>query len=86
VRIRKLQLSSLSKARAEIVDALIAAASNDSPRANADRKLAFEMMGDYTPRQDVRHGPILPDDDLADVDADDLRAMAAAPVAEEQDG
>jgi hypothetical protein len=60
VRVRKLQRSALMKARADVMDALVQAASNPSPRASTDRKLYFEMTGDY--EETLRIGPTQPDD------------------------
>ena len=53
MRIDALTRQTLGKARADIYDALIAAASDPNPRAHQDRKLALELMGDYTPKQSV---------------------------------
>lgn len=78
LRVKALTISALAKARAEVYQALITAATNPNPRAHADRKLALEMLGDYVPRQKVAIGPDLPDD-LSQVDEEELRAMALAP-------
>ena len=78
VRIRKLEKSALMKGRGRVLQALIDAASNPSPRAATDRKLYFEMTGDYVPRQRVDHGLALPDD-LSKMSEQELRAMASEP-------
>ena len=78
VRIRSLTISQLAKARAQVISALIEAASNPNPRAHADRKLALEMLGDYVPKQRLMVGDLLPDD-LRELDENDLRALATAP-------
>jgi hypothetical protein len=77
-RIAKLVSRALAHARPEIYDALIEAATNPSPRAHADRKLALEMLGDYVPKQKLNVSADLPDD-LSEADEDDLRAIAALP-------
>jgi hypothetical protein len=78
VRVAKLVSSAIGHARAEVFQALVAAATNVSPRAHSDRKLFFEMTGDYVPRQKVALGVDVPDD-LGELSAEDLRALAAAP-------
>ena len=84
-RIARLAASTLAKHRAEIYAALVAAASNPDPRAHSDRKLALELMGDYTPRQRVDVGQILPDE-LEHAETEDLAALAQIPVLEVEDG
>lgn len=78
VRIRSLTISQLSKSRAQVIAALIEAASNPNPRAHADRKLALEMLGDYVPKQRLLVGDVLPDD-LSEIGENDLRALASVP-------
>ena len=79
-RIHELTASALMQARAEVFGALIAAATNPSPRACTDRKLFFEMTGDYSRDQVIRIGTALPDD-LAELSAEELRALAQTPGA-----
>jgi len=76
-RIHELTASALSKARAGVFAALIAAASNPSPRAATDRKLFFEMTGDYSRETTVRIGEL--PDDMAEMSESELRALAQAP-------
>jgi len=78
-RIHELTASALMKARAEVFDALITAATNPSPRACTDRKLFLQMTGDFKPEQTLRLGGALPDD-LAEVSAAELRALAQTPT------
>jgi len=52
-RIAKLAASLLAKHRAEIYQALVAAATNPDPRAHQDRRMALEMLGDYVPKQRI---------------------------------
>jgi len=78
VRIAQLAINALSKARAEIYAALIKSACRSDPRAHSDRKLALEMLGDYLPRQRMDLAAAMPDD-LAEMDAEELRALAGVP-------
>ena len=84
-RIHELTASALMKARAEVFGALIASATNPSPRACTDRKLFLELTGDYSREQIVRIGTTLPDD-LAELSADELRALAQTPVSAAEGG
>lgn len=79
-RIDALVRASLGKARAKIYQALIESASNPSHRASADRKLALEMMGDYTPKQSLTVGTQAEPEELG---AADLAAQAQIPEAGE---
>lgn len=79
-RIAKLVSRALMHARPEIYEALIASATKPNPRSHADRRLALEMLGDYTPKQKVGVSAELPDD-LSEASETDLRAMAALPGA-----
>jgi len=78
VRVAKLSASALGKARAEIYEALINAASNPDPRAHSDRRLALEMMGDYVPRQRFDVGPVAPDE-MGEMTTEELAALAHGP-------
>ena len=82
VRVAKLAASALSKARAEVYEALIHAASNPDPRAHSDRRLALEMMGDYVPRQRCDVGPVAAED-MGDLSEAELAALAHEPGAVE---
>jgi len=77
-RIHELTASALMKARAEVFGALIASATSPSPRACTDRKLFLELTGDYSRDQVIRIGAALPDD-LAELSAEELRALARTP-------
>lgn len=77
VRVGQLTRAALLKARPRIYGALIDAASNPNPRAHADRKLALEMLGDYTPRSIIQREGLV--DDLSAVPEDELAATAAVP-------
>jgi len=77
-RTAKLAASVLSKARADIYQALITAASNPSPRANADRKLALEMLGDYVPRQQLALG-VATVETVQELSTEELAAIAHEP-------
>lgn len=80
-RIRKLTLRALFHARADVLAALAASASDPSPRSHPDRKLYVEMTGDYIPRQAVSvDAP--PPDNMDVVTSDDLAALANIPVHE----
>lgn len=46
-----LQAAPLLRHRRDIFEALATSAKNPDPKSHPDRKLAFEMMGDYKPRQ-----------------------------------
>lgn len=82
LRIRQLTISALGKARAEVVQALIESAATSSYRNSQDRKLYFEMTGDYVQQLEV--GRSLPED-LASASAADLAAMAQIPVDDHDD-
>lgn len=78
VRIRKLTVGALAKARADVMAALVAMAMRQNPRCHADRKMYLEMMGDYVPKQKLTIGPELPDD-MSEMDEQELRAMTLSP-------
>jgi hypothetical protein len=77
-RIAKLAASALVKHRSEIYAALIASASKSDPRAHSDRKLALEMMGDYTPKQAISVGALMPED-VEELETEELVALAQVP-------
>ncbi|MFQ5433983.1 MAG: hypothetical protein ACE5FD_03820 [Anaerolineae bacterium] len=76
--IRMLQVSALTKARADIINALIESAGNPDPRASADRKVALEMLGEYIPRQAIGLG-VGTIADMTDASTADLAAQAQIP-------
>jgi len=83
--IARLSASILSKRRAAIYDALAESASNPSPRANSDRRLALEMMGDYSPKVGVTVTPgQQAPEDLDELSAEELRALEMGPGAENE--
>ena len=78
-RIKGLTASSLAKARSEIYAALIESASDPNPRSHSDRKMALEMLGDYTQRQEV--GVVAGDvADWSEVSEEDLASIAQLPA------
>lgn len=50
-RVGMLQVEPLLKHRADVIAALIEVAETPDPKAHQDRRLYFEMTGDYKPRQ-----------------------------------
>jgi hypothetical protein len=76
VRIRQLQLSMLTKHRADVLATLVAMAKTEDYKAHQDRKLFLEMTGDYIPKS-ARVNIALPAtlDDIAMADEATLRAM-----------
>lgn len=72
LRIQKLQLAVLGKARAEVLEALVDSATTGSYRNYRDRELFLKMTGDYIPRERV---------DVAAVGVGDLGAMSAEELA-----
>lgn len=74
--VAKVAAGALARYRPEIYQALIEAASNPSPRAHADRKLALEMLGDYDPEVGltIRQGRPLPED-LGQLSDEELAAL-----------
>jgi hypothetical protein len=85
VRIRKLQLSILSKHRSEVLTALAEMATERDYKAHADRKLFLEMVGDYTPKQSVTVGPMVTEEEIEDASNEDLAAIAQLPVSGDED-
>jgi len=84
--IAKLVKSVLVKHRPQIFQALVEAASNPNPRAHADRKLALEMLGDYSREQTLRLGQELPED-MSEASEEELRAIAlGTPRGKDGDG
>jgi hypothetical protein len=75
-RIARLTVSAVSKARAEVIAALVAAASDPNPRSHADRKMVLEMTGDYVPKMKMGVGTLR---DLEGASTEDLMALAQLP-------
>lgn len=67
-----LQSATMLEHRADVIKALVASASSYDHRSNPDRKLFFEMTGDYVPRSrvDLKTGEI--GDDLSSLSEDEL--------------
>ncbi len=76
-RVFQLVRARLGHARADVMAALVESASSPNYRAHSDRKLFFEMTGDYVPRQKVQVGPAV-EDELGEMSAEELRALAGA--------
>ena len=72
--IKDMAKSMLAGARLDIFAALVESATSGNPRNHADRKMAFEMLGDY--KQTLRLGSTLPDD-LDQLGESDKRAQLA---------
>jgi len=74
--VARLQAQALLDARGAIMEALVESATNPDHKNHPDRRLALEMLGDYTPRQDVtaKIGPVAVDE----MDEAELLAIAAA--------
>jgi hypothetical protein len=87
VRVGKLQLSILSKHRADVLQTLANMAKEEDYKAHADRKLFLEMTGDYIPKS-ARMNITMPvtDDDIADADEATLRAMVNSPAVIDVEG
>jgi hypothetical protein len=79
LRIRKLQLAALGKARTQVLQALIESATQPSYRNYRDRELFLKMTGDYVPRNQLDVGPVL-DGDVEALSAEELAALAQIPV------
>jgi hypothetical protein len=69
-RIARLTVSAVSKARAEVIAALVAAASDPN------RKMVLEMTGDYVPKMKVGVGAL---QDLEEASTEELMALAQLP-------
>jgi hypothetical protein len=78
LRVRRLQVSALGHARADVLQALVQSAKNPSYRHYRDRELYLKMTGDYKPRSELALGVAQPDD-LETMSAEELAALAQAP-------
>jgi len=74
-RILQAQRELLFMYRRDVFEALVESASDPSPRSHPDRRLYLEMVGEYTPKQELTVGA----SDLEEADEAELRALAAAP-------
>ena len=79
LRIQKLQLTTLGKARGEVLAALVESATTASYRNYRDRELFLKMTGDYIPRERFDVG-VVSDSELGSLSAEELAAMAQIPV------
>lgn len=70
-----LQAAPLLNHRRDIYDALVASATDPSHKSHQDRKLALEILGDYTPRMEV-NDTRKPKDDLHQYTDAELEEMA----------
>lgn len=52
--VAKLQAAPLLRHRRDIYEALVTSATDPDPRSHPDRRMALEMLGDYTPRSKVQ--------------------------------
>ena len=79
-----LQAAPMLAHRADVIEALVKSASDPDHRSHQDRKLFFEMTGDYTPRSRVDVRQSTDEDGLAGVSEDEL--IAAVKRAKERRG
>ena len=79
-RVARLTASVLIKHRADVFRALVDSARNENPRNHADRKMFFEMTGDYVAKQAIGLGSA--SSPVADLDEATLAALAALPSPE----
>ena len=75
-----MQSAPLYAHRRDVIEALVAVAMDPDYKAHKDRRLFFEMIGDYTPRKDVSLNDkrALKDDDLSALSDEELARRAAA--------
>ena len=79
-----LQAAPMLAHRADVIEALVKSASDPDHRSHQDRKLFFEMTGDYTPRSRVDVRQSTDEDGLAGVS--EVELIAAAKRAKERRG
>ena len=71
-----MQTEPLYEHRRDVIEALITVASDPDYKGHSDRKLFFEMIGDYVPRSQVDVGKKkLSDDDLSELSDEELRRL-----------
>jgi len=75
-----MQSAPLYAHRRDVIEALVAVAMDPDYKAHRDRRLFFEMLGDYTPRKDVSLNDkrAVKDDDLGALSDEELARRAAA--------
>lgn len=78
-----LQAAPLFKHRADILDALVDSAVNEGYRGFHDRRLALEMLGDYTPKSKLEVGKA--GKGLEGLSEEELRDLAGTLTADEAD-
>ena len=82
--ISMMQSAPLYAHRRDVIEALVAVAKEPDYKAHKDRKLFFEILGDYTPRQDVNvNDKRVPSDDLSELSDEELAKREAALLASE---
>jgi hypothetical protein len=75
--IATMQAAPLWAHRSDVINALVESASNPDHRSNPDRKVFLGMVGDYTPKQEIKvRGSVGMDEDLADVSEGELLKRA----------
>jgi len=77
--ISMMQSAPLYAHRRDVIEALVAVAKDPDYKAHKDRRLFFEMLGDYTPRQDVNVNDksAANKNDLSTKSEEELRKMAS---------
>lgn len=71
-----MQTAPLYEHRRDVIEALIEVASDPDYKGHSDRKLFFEMIGDYVPRSQVDLGKKkISDDDLSELSDEELRRL-----------
>jgi hypothetical protein len=71
-----LQSATMLEHRADVIKALVDSASNSDHRSNPDRKLFFEMTGDYVPRSRVDVKAEIGDDEMSELSEAELMEIA----------
>ena len=71
-----LQSATMLEHRADVIKALVESASNSDHRSNPDRKLFFEMTGDYVPRSRVDVKAEIGDDEMSGLSEAELMEIA----------
>ncbi len=81
-----MQTEPLYEHRRDVIEALIAVASDPDYKGHSDRRLFFEMIGDYVPRSQVDLGKKkLADDDLSEMSDEELRRLTERLSSSSQD-
>lgn len=82
-----MQAAPLLEHRRDVIQALITAASDPDHRSNPDRKLLFEMTGDYIPRQRNEEGKSgEPIRDLSEISEEELDMMSPGSMLTDDEG